>query len=316
MVSRRDRDLNAETDPNEKFCADFEAHHFSVAGAEVDLTRQQAAILRLLLQRAGSVITRSELAQTVLGEFSSPAAIDQAIRSLRRQLGRPRWVKTLRGIGHRWEGPVPVQIVSRFSQSIDTSPAIEYDIRKEYAELTPNRGVMWGPLNEAYGRFRKGTPDTPAALAELLHASGMPPDVGARNGRDLIDWPSEHAAELQGLQKTLWQFVTLVYPPRDGRSGDVTDHTFIDKKDASSFHRARGALAHFWNRAGKRLPVSFFAENYQSAFNDLIVLSWFDVALKQWTHDPDEGKVHLFRIAHAVVRARLLIPSNELQQTR
>ena len=177
----------------------------------------------------------------------------------------------------------------------------EYEIAQEYSELVRHRATMWTALHDAYQRFLKARDSAPDKLEDLVRAAGMPPDVGNRGGRDLIKWPEEHAENLQGQQKTLWEFATLVYPARDGRTGEITDHSIVAPAMAIDFHKARGALAHFWNRAGRALAPSYFAKHYQSAAHDLLLLSWFDIALKQWTGDPDEGKVFLFKIAQAVM---------------
>jgi len=180
----------------------------------------------------------------------------------------------------------------------------EYEIDQEYSGLKQAREMLWTAVHEAYPRFQSGHTSAPQRLDDLLAIVGMPPDVGERGGRDLLLWPTEHAQTLNHDQRKLWEFVSLVYPPRDGRAGKITDHSIVSTSIAEAFHEARGKLAHFWNRAARDVPVTFLARQYQSALPDLILLSWFDIALKQWTRDPDEGKVFLFKLGHAACLAR------------
>ncbi len=182
----------------------------------------------------------------------------------------------------------------------------QHEIAQEYSDLSASRGTMWEIARDTYARFRATRPFAPAELQHLLTAVGMPPDVGNRRGRDLVLWPSEHVADLNHDQRLLFEFASLVYPPRQGRSGEVTDYSFVDPGKAVTFHSARGKLAHFWDRAGRAVSVRFFCKYYQSALDDLILLSWFDIALKQWTGDKDEGKVDMFTIGNAVWRCRKL----------
>lgn len=180
----------------------------------------------------------------------------------------------------------------------------EHEIAQEYSSMKDARETMWRVLREAYGRFRAMHPSAPVELQHLLTSVGMPPDVGKRTGRDLILWPLEHVPSLTPDERLLWEFVSLVYPPRNGRSGDVTDYSFVEPTHAVSFHSARGKLAHFWSRAGRLVRPQFFVCHYQSALDDLILLSWFDIALKQWTLDKDEGKVAMFKIGNAIAAHR------------
>jgi hypothetical protein len=157
---------------------------------------------------------------------------------------------------------------------------------------------MWTAVRETYQRFRANHTTAPNEIEDLIATVKMPPDVGDRKGSDLILWPVEHAGSLNHDQRLL--IVSLVYPPRNDRPGKITDYTFIAAHVAIDFHQARGKLAHFWSRAPRNVDTSHFVRHYQSALPDLVLLSWFDIALKQWTRDPDEGKVFVFKVAHAI----------------
>jgi DNA-binding response OmpR family regulator len=82
-----------------------EARVARVAGAELDLTTAEYDLLLVLLQRAGSVVPRDELAKLVLGRRLSAydRAIDMHVSNLRKKLGSGRGgerIKTVRNAGY------------------------------------------------------------------------------------------------------------------------------------------------------------------------------------------------------------------------
>ena len=78
-------------------------------GAEIHLTNKEYALLRLLLEHAGEVVTRQEVAAQVWGdaEVASSKTLDMHVSWLRRKLGEhaqsPRRIVTVRGVGFRFE---------------------------------------------------------------------------------------------------------------------------------------------------------------------------------------------------------------------
>jgi len=78
-------------------------------GEEVELTAKEFDLLALLMARAGTVVTREELAREVWDTrwLGGSKTIDVHVSSLRRKLGddpsAPRYVTTLRGVGLRVE---------------------------------------------------------------------------------------------------------------------------------------------------------------------------------------------------------------------
>ena len=78
----------------------------SRAGQSVELTAVEFDLLEKLLRAAGSIVTRADLSQEVLGRSSSPfdRSIDMHISNLRKKLG-PQFggterIKTVRGVGY------------------------------------------------------------------------------------------------------------------------------------------------------------------------------------------------------------------------
>ena len=80
------------------------AHEVRLAGASVELTAREFAVLEYLMRRAGEAVTRTALLDHVWDEnFSgSTNVVDQYIGALRRKLG-PSTIRTVRGVGFRLE---------------------------------------------------------------------------------------------------------------------------------------------------------------------------------------------------------------------
>jgi two-component system copper resistance phosphate regulon response regulator CusR len=77
------------------------------AGVLLTLTAKEFAVLEALMLRAGQVVTRSELIEGCWDEMSDPMSnvVDVVIAQLRRKLGAPDFIETLRGAGYRVQGP-------------------------------------------------------------------------------------------------------------------------------------------------------------------------------------------------------------------
>ncbi|MEV6338984.1 response regulator transcription factor [Nocardia vinacea] len=71
------------------------------AGILRSLTPKEFAVLELLATRAGSVVSRSELIECCWDEMAEPASnvVDAVIAQLRRKLGTPPVIETVRGTG-------------------------------------------------------------------------------------------------------------------------------------------------------------------------------------------------------------------------
>ena len=86
---------------------DFRSHVATVSGREVELSPRETAILRCLAERAGEVVSRAEILDTVWGydAFPTTRTIDNFIVRLRRLLEpdarNPRYIHTVRGTGYR-----------------------------------------------------------------------------------------------------------------------------------------------------------------------------------------------------------------------
>jgi len=79
-----------------------------VDGSEVALTPKEFDLLACLAEEPGTVVTRQELLDEVWDPhwYGPSRTIDVHVASVRKKLGDPRWVETVRGVGFRL-GSVP-----------------------------------------------------------------------------------------------------------------------------------------------------------------------------------------------------------------
>ena len=84
-----------------EICLDPAARSVTLAGAQVELSHREFSLLRMLLDNAGRVLTRSQLAQSLYGWGDEPDsnALEVHIHHLRKKLGSDL-IRTLRGVGY------------------------------------------------------------------------------------------------------------------------------------------------------------------------------------------------------------------------
>jgi two-component system response regulator RegX3 len=86
----------------------FHTHSVTHAGTPVDLTLKEFQLLRMLMEGAGRVVTRTDLIDEVWDPnwYGSTKTLDVHVSSLRKKLGddpaEPRYVHTVRGVGFRF----------------------------------------------------------------------------------------------------------------------------------------------------------------------------------------------------------------------
>jgi two-component system, OmpR family, response regulator MprA len=76
-------------------------------GREIALTRREAELLELLLRNARGVVTREVALERVWGGEgeASPNVVDRYVAYLRRKLGDPPLIHTVRGVGFTLDAP-------------------------------------------------------------------------------------------------------------------------------------------------------------------------------------------------------------------
>jgi two-component system, OmpR family, response regulator MprA len=65
----------------------------------IELTGREAALLELLLRESGRTVTRQHAIDEIWGGAAEPNVVDRYVTRLRRKLGEPQLIKTLRGSG-------------------------------------------------------------------------------------------------------------------------------------------------------------------------------------------------------------------------
>jgi len=81
-------------------------HEVRAADAKVDLTRTEFNILRTLARRAGLVLSRYQIVDSIHGDdyLVTDRAVDVQIVSLRKKLGPcGKYIETVRGVGYRFK---------------------------------------------------------------------------------------------------------------------------------------------------------------------------------------------------------------------
>lgn len=84
------------------------AHRVTQNGAEVVLSAREFALLELLLERPGAILSRSQLEERLYGwgEEVESNAVEVHIHGLRRKLGA-QFILTVRGVGYRVRPKAP-----------------------------------------------------------------------------------------------------------------------------------------------------------------------------------------------------------------
>ena len=82
---------------------DHRARRVFAAGAEVSLTPKEFDLLARLAEEPGRVVRREELIEQVWDEhwWGSTKTLDVHVASLRKKLGDPSYIATVRGVGYR-----------------------------------------------------------------------------------------------------------------------------------------------------------------------------------------------------------------------
>jgi two-component system response regulator MprA len=77
----------------------LEARTATRAGRAIELTGREAALLELLLREPGRTVTRRRAIDEIWGGAAEDNVVDRYVTRLRRKLGDPPLIRTLRGAG-------------------------------------------------------------------------------------------------------------------------------------------------------------------------------------------------------------------------
>ena len=86
---------------------DRRAHRVTLAGEEIALTPKEYDLIALLAADPGRVFTRTEIFDEVWDPhwYGPTKTLDVHVASVRRKLGDPGWIETVRGVGFRLVDP-------------------------------------------------------------------------------------------------------------------------------------------------------------------------------------------------------------------
>ena len=94
----------------ERFLFDFKEMTYSVLGNQIDLSKTEQKLLRMLVENKGITLERSTLIDRIWtdgAEYVDENALSVAIKRLRDKLeeipAKPKYIKTVYGIGYKWE---------------------------------------------------------------------------------------------------------------------------------------------------------------------------------------------------------------------
>jgi DNA-binding response OmpR family regulator len=86
---------------------DVRGRRARIDGRELDLTPKEFDLLALLAREPGAVVSRATILQEVWQTtwYGSAKTIDVHVAGLRKKLGDPSWIETVRGVGLRLHVP-------------------------------------------------------------------------------------------------------------------------------------------------------------------------------------------------------------------
>jgi DNA-binding response OmpR family regulator len=86
---------------------DVSAHRATLEGQDVELTPKEFALLAYLSADLGVTHRRRHILESVWDEhwYGPSKTLDVHVAALRRKLGDPRWIETVRGVGYRFGQP-------------------------------------------------------------------------------------------------------------------------------------------------------------------------------------------------------------------
>ena len=102
-ASRQPSDDNDEVLKAEGLTLDLRARRATIAGSELQLTAKEFDLLALLMRDAGAVVTKQRILNEVWNTswYGASKTVDVHVASLRKKLGDPGLIETVRGIGLR-----------------------------------------------------------------------------------------------------------------------------------------------------------------------------------------------------------------------
>ena len=104
-MSEKEKD-NEHVYRKEPYVFDFDRMKFMVDGKEIELSKTEQKLLRILVENAGMNMRRELLLDRVWSdgaEYVDENALSVSVKRLRDKLGAEHAIRTVYGIGYRWE---------------------------------------------------------------------------------------------------------------------------------------------------------------------------------------------------------------------
>jgi hypothetical protein len=174
-------------------------------------------------------------------------------------------------------------------------------MREEHDALDTARYTFWETLNNFYALSFKGKSGYVDNLGTLVDIAEPPRGLPLPPGEESQDYPVKYRRLLAGSDSLLYDLCSQVYPPKDS-ARNLEDCSALPKPAFSDFHKARGALARFWNKWGQsayeggEIGLDTIVRSFPEHFRLLKLLSYLEICLEQWTQDRGVGKQWLFRL--------------------
>jgi DNA-binding response OmpR family regulator len=90
----------------DRYGFDFAQMKFTVQGESVELSKTEQKLLRILVENQGTTISRNTLVDRIWtdeADFVDENALSVTVKRLRDKLDAQDYIKTVYGIGYRWE---------------------------------------------------------------------------------------------------------------------------------------------------------------------------------------------------------------------
>ncbi len=86
---------------------DVRTHRITIDDEEIALTPKEFALVALLAEEPGALFTRTTILERVWDPhwYGPSKTLDVHVASVRKKLGDPRWIETVRGVGFRLVDP-------------------------------------------------------------------------------------------------------------------------------------------------------------------------------------------------------------------
>ena len=160
-------------------------------------------------------------------------------------------------------------------------------LKAAWDQARMHRKRFWRTVRMAFIQSRHES--WPSELSALVLDAGMPPNVPVANGLQIRDWYADNSQNFTVKQKRIWSFVEKIYPERSTNTVDLMDSSIVDASERELFDDSRRSLATFFHRYQEELSSRHLKRVAGHAFEDVILLSWLELALVRATQDSAPG---------------------------